>query len=132
MACTWLEDDGLRYLHLDYREEPVQEWTAHLAEAVRAVEAEPPGVLLLIEVDERLPTSDFLAAVKAANHDVFGPRRTVKVYVGAEGVRRTIVRGLNTAAPTVQGLPFRSRELALRHLHRLATDGDLPGGPGQA
>lgn len=120
MPCSWQEDAGLRFLHLDYTSEPLEAWPQALAEAVRFVQEAPPGVRILIEVDERQPASEFLAAVKRANCDVFAPRRSVKVYVGAEGLRRSIVRGLNAAAPTVQGLPFRSRELALKHLHRQA------------
>ena len=127
MSCTWCDDDGLRYLHLSYVGEDDAGWLASLAAAVRIVEEEPPGVRMLIEVDERTPPSAFLAAVKAANHETFGPRRTIKVYVGAEGLRRSIVRGLNTAAPTVQGLPFRSRELALRHLRRIADADGIQG-----
>lgn len=121
MSCQWREDAGMRYLHLDYRRVPPEQYLDCLAMSVRLVQADPPGALMLIEVAMIPTTSEFLSAVKRANHDVFGPLGTRKVYLGADGMRRSIIRGLTLVAPSVQGLVFTDRAAALAALHHRRT-----------
>jgi hypothetical protein len=117
MPCQRREDAGLRYLHLDYRRVPPQQYLDCLATSVRLVQADPPGALMLIEVAMIPTTSEFLSAVKRANHEVFGPLGTRKVYLGADRMRRSIIRGLTLVAPSVQGLEFTDRAAALAAFH---------------
>ena len=116
MPCRWREDTGMRYLHLDYGRVPPGQYLDLLAQSVRMVQAEPPGALMLIEVTAVPTDSAFLSAVKRANHDVFGPLGTRKVYLGADGLRRSIIRGLTLVAPAVQGQVFTTRDSALAAL----------------
>lgn len=117
----------MRYLHLDYTLVAPDQYLDLLAQAVRMVQAEPPGALMLIEVTGAPTDSAFLSAVKRANHDVFGPLRTRKVYLGADGHRRSIIRGLTLVAPTVRGQVFSTRAVALAALRLLrAPDASAP------
>ena len=111
----------MRYLYLDYRRVPREECLDLLAQSVQLIRDDPPGALMLIEVTGIPTDSAFLSAVKRANHDVFGPRQTRKVYLGADGIRRRIIRGLTLVAPTVQGQVFTTREVALTALRLLHT-----------
>ena len=121
MTCEWLRDadTGLRYLCLDYRGLRPADRLVALAESVRVVLAEPPGVAMLIHLDVDTLTGDLITAVKHANHDVFGPLGTQKVYVGAGGIRRRIVHGMTLAAPSVHGLTAATHDQAIAILVRL-------------
>lgn len=136
MPCQWRDDAGMRYLHLNYRRVPREQYLGLLARSVQMIQDEPPGALMLIEVAGVPTDSDFLSAVKRANHDVFGPRLTRKVYLGADGLRRHIIRGLTLVAPTVQGQVFSTRDVALAALRSLpatpASDRTLEAGVGHA
>ena len=116
----------MRYLHLDYTLVAPDQYLDVLAQAVRMVPAEPPGALMLIEVTGAPVDSAFPSAVMRANHDVFGPLRTRKVYLGADGRRRSIIRGLTLVAPTVLGQVFSTRAVALATL-RLLRGPDVSG-----
>lgn len=122
MPCQWREDAGIRYLHLDYRHVPAEQYLDLLAQSVAMIQAEPAGATLVIEVSDTVVNSAFLAAVKRANHDVFGPRNTRKVYVGADDLRRRVIHGLTLVAPTVQGAIYADAATALAALHNRETN----------
>ena len=106
----------MRYLHLNYRRVPRERYLDLLAQSVQMIQDEPTGALMLIEVAGVPTDSVFLSEVKRANHDVFGPRQTRKVYLGADGMRRRIIHGLTLVAPSVQGQVFTTRDVALAAL----------------
>lgn len=118
MPSSWQEEGGLRFLHVDYRGLSPDEMLATLAEVVREVETAPPGVRMLIEVEESAPDSRFLNAVKKANHTLFGPSGARTAFLGAEGQRASVLRGINAVGNAAPGIRFLSRDQALAFLAR--------------
>lgn len=120
MACEWREQNGLRFLYADYRgADGAAQLCAVLEEQVAMIEAEGPGVRLLIHVDgDHKPPTEFLAAVKHAMRERMAPLGVRAAFVGISGVGRLVLRGLQLVGGGFGVLPFDTVEKAVEYLRR--------------
>lgn len=119
MACTWREQNGLRYLYADYRDQTHEQHMATLAESVTLIEAAGPGVRVLVHVDGRnRPTSEFLAATKSAVRGTFVAHQVRTAFVGIDGFGRVVLRGLQLVGGGIGAPAFPTEEKALAYLAR--------------
>jgi hypothetical protein len=120
MRCEWLEENGLRFLSVDYRGGLTKdEMLALLEEQVTEVEAAGHGarVLILVDPNDR-PHPDFLDAVKHAYRERMDPAGAKVAFVGVSGIGRSVVRGLQLMAGGLGALAFPGRDKALEYLAR--------------
>lgn len=117
MPVEWRTEAGLTFLYLDYRGETTDEYFATLAEAVRIVEASPPGQRLLVHSDpDDRPESHFLSEVKRTMRESLAPRGTRVAFIGTAGLGLAVVRGLNLVGGGIGSPVFPTREKALAYL----------------
>ena len=120
MRCEWCDEDGLRFLTVDYRGGLSKEEMLDLLEQqVSAVEEAGHGarVLILVDPNER-PHPDFLDAVKHAYRERMDPAGAKVAFVGVSGIGTSVVRGLQLMAGGLGALAFPNRESALKYLAR--------------
>ena len=120
MSCEWRTENGLRYLYADYRgADTAADLLAVLEEQVAMIEAEGPGVRLLIHVQgNQRPPTEFLAAVKHAMRERMEPLGVRAAFVGISGVGRVVLRGLQLVGGGFGVLPFDTVDRAVAYLAR--------------
>ncbi|MBI4942244.1 MAG: hypothetical protein HY830_15990 [Actinobacteria bacterium] len=119
MACSWQEENGLRYLFADYRGQTNEQDMATLAESIAIIEATGPGVRLLVQVDpNHKPTSEFLTAVKAASRGPLAANGVRAAFIGIDGIGRAVLRGLQLVGSGVGAPALPSKQRALEYLAR--------------
>lgn len=118
MGCEWRTEQGVRFLYADYRgADSTQELLAVLEEQASMIEAEGPGVRLLIHVEgNHKPPTEFLNAVKHAMRERMAPLGVRAAFVGISGVGRVVLRGLQLVGGGFGVLPFDSVERAVAYL----------------
>lgn len=120
MRYGWHEQDGLRYLFVDYRGGlSKDEMMALLERQVAEVEGAGHGAKVLIAVDPNdRPHPDFLDAVKHAYRERMDPAGAKVAFIGVSGIGRSVVRGLQLMAGGLGALAFPDEEKALAYLAR--------------
>lgn len=118
MRCEWRDEDGLRFLQMDYRGGMTKdEMLALLEQQVSEVEGAGHGAKVLIQVDPNdRPHPDFLDAVKHAYRDRMDPAGAKVAFIGVSGIGNSVVRGLQLMAGSLGALAFPNREKALAYL----------------
>lgn len=119
MSLDWRDENGLRYLYVDYRGESPAEQLATLRQVGEVMATHGPGLRVLIHVPpSHRPDSDFLAELKRgmrAGRDLPDVRTA---FIGATGLGFAVLRGLSLAGGGLGAPPFPSREKALAYLAR--------------
>jgi hypothetical protein len=119
MACSWQEENGLRYLLADYRGQTHEQDMATLEETLRLVAAAEHGVRVLVHVDpNHKPTSEFLTAVKAAMRGPMAAHGVRSAFIGMDGIGRAVLRGLQLVGGGLGAPAFPDKQNALAYFAR--------------
>ena len=119
MALEWQDENGLRYLYVDYRGESPAEQLETLRRLGEAAQEHGPGLRVLIHIPpNHRPDSEFLEETKRGMRAARGLDDVRMAFIGASGFGFAVLRGLALVAGGKGVPPFPTREKALAYLAR--------------
>ena len=119
MSLEWLEEDGLRFLYVDYRSETPDEQLATLRRLGEVINEHGPGLRVLIHIPpNHRPSSEFLEETKRGMRETRHLEDVRMAFIGASGFGFAVLRGLALVSGGKGGTPFPTREKALAYLAR--------------
>lgn len=119
MSVEWCEENGFRFLYVDYRGESPAEQLATLHRLGETLVEHGPGLRVLIHIPpNHRPDSDFLEETKRGMRAVRELGDVRMAFIGASGLGFAVLRGLALLSGGKGAPPFPTREKALAYLAR--------------